>query len=64
MGHVLRKLRDERFLSACELARMADLSTSTVVEIERGEVEPQRRTVRKLARALDVDPRELSGWVL
>ena len=32
---------------------------TTVLNLEAGRVEAQRRTIRKLAKALDVEPREL-----
>jgi transcriptional regulator with XRE-family HTH domain len=58
-GEKLRRLREERFLSHRELAQMAGVSPTTVLNLERGEAEAQRRTVRKLAHALEVEPREL-----
>jgi ribosome-binding protein aMBF1 (putative translation factor) len=58
-GERLRELREERFLSYRELAKMAGVSPSTVLNLERSATEAQRRTVRKLAQALEVDPAEL-----
>lgn len=58
-GDKLRELRDERFLSHRELAKLAGVSPTTVLNLEAGKSEAQRRTVRKLAEALDVEPREL-----
>ncbi len=58
----LRGLREARFLSHRELARMAGVSPTTVLTLEqRDDIEPQRRTIRKLAKALDVEPTELLG---
>ena len=37
------------------------MSPSTVVNIERDQAEPHFRTIRKLAKALDVDPTSLLG---
>ncbi len=59
IGHRLRKLRDERFLSHRELAKLAGVSPTTVLKLERNQAEPQRRTIRKLAEALGVHPSEL-----
>lgn len=63
MPHVdrekLRALREKRFLSHRDLARKADVSPTTVLNLEAGRVEAQRRTIRKLAAALEVDPAEL-----
>ena len=58
-GEKLRELRDERYLSHRELAKLAGVSPTTVLNLERGGAEPQRRTIRKLAAALDVTPDKL-----
>jgi transcriptional regulator with XRE-family HTH domain len=58
-GEKLRALREARFFSHRDLAREASVSPTTVLNLEAGKVEAQRRTVRKLARALQVDPAEL-----
>ena len=58
-GEKLRTLREARFLSHRDLAERANVSPTTVLNLEAGRVEAQRRTVRKLAEALGVDPAEL-----
>ena len=59
-GEKLRALREERFLSHRELAKLAGVSPTTVLNLETNpETTAQRRTVRKLAEALGLDPREL-----
>jgi len=58
-GEKLRELREVRFLSHRELAKLAGVSPTTVLNLEVGKGAPQRRTVRKLAQALEVDPAEL-----
>jgi transcriptional regulator with XRE-family HTH domain len=58
-GEKLRTLREMRFLSHRDLAKRAGISPTTVLNLEAGRVEAQRRTVRKLAQALGVDPAEL-----
>jgi transcriptional regulator with XRE-family HTH domain len=58
-GEKLREMREARFLSHRELAALSSVSPTTVLNLEAGKAEAQRRTVRKLAKALDVDPREL-----
>ena len=56
----LRALREDRFLSHRELAKLAGVSPTTVLNLETNpETSAQRRTVRKLASALGVDPHEL-----
>jgi transcriptional regulator with XRE-family HTH domain len=60
-GEKLRRLREERFLSHRELASLAGVSPTTVLNLESNQgVSPQRRTIRKLARALEVSPHELT----
>ena len=39
-----------------ELADRAGIGTATLNRIEKDRVEPHFRTIRKLAKALDVDP--------
>ena len=47
-------------MSACKLARVADLSATAISRIENGERQtPSVATVYKLSKALDVDVREL-----
>ncbi|MBI2852996.1 MAG: helix-turn-helix transcriptional regulator [Chloroflexi bacterium] len=52
-------MREFRALSQRDLALRAQLSLTTVCRVENGQCKPMPRTVRKLARALDVTPNEL-----
>ena len=61
IGERLKQVRTRRLLTQEELAEKAGISAATVVNIERNNQEPQFRTIRKLAKALDVDPTELLG---
>ena len=61
IGDKLRAARTRRLLTQEELAERADVSPSTVANIELDNREPHFRTIRKLAKALDVDPTELLG---
>jgi transcriptional regulator with XRE-family HTH domain len=58
-GERLRALRMERMISQTELAAMAKTTQATISLFERGQRTAQPRTVRKLADALGVEPREL-----
>jgi transcriptional regulator with XRE-family HTH domain len=58
IGEKLKEIRTRRFLTQEELAEEAGVSHSTIVNIERNHAEPQFRTIRKLAKALDIDPSE------
>jgi transcriptional regulator with XRE-family HTH domain len=55
----LKALREEKVLSQRELARMANLAQGTVWRIEKGFSEVHPQTIRKLAQALGVEPKEL-----
>ena len=61
IGEQLRNARTRRLLTQVELAAKAGVSQSTIANIERNNAEPQFRTIRKLARALAVEPTELLG---
>lgn len=56
----LQRLREDRVLSQRELARLAGLAYGTVWRIENGFPDARTSTIRKLARALGVEPRELT----
>ena len=55
----LKGLREETVLSQRELARMANLAYGTVWKIENGFSELHPSTIRKLARVLEVESKEL-----
>ena len=60
IGRKLRALRERRLLTQAELAEAASMSRDQVSRIERDEVDPRFSTIRKLAKALGVDPQELT----
>jgi transcriptional regulator with XRE-family HTH domain len=59
VGDRLKRLRILNALTQAELAEKAGLTTAAVARIERDEAEPRPTTLRKLAEALGVQPREL-----
>jgi transcriptional regulator with XRE-family HTH domain len=59
IGAQLKKARERALLTQEELAARAELGVPTISRIENGWVEPHFRTIRKLAKALDLDPAEL-----
>ena len=61
IGDRLKNLRIRRALTQRELAEMAGLSTNALNRLELDKAEPHMSTLRKLAKALDVDPSELIG---
>ena len=59
IGERLRRLREERALRQEDLAALAGVGKNTVNRIEKNHTEPHMTTLRKLAEALEVEPREL-----
>jgi len=58
----IKKLRLKKGLAQEKLARLADISTATLVKIESGVAkEPTITTVKKIAEALKVSIDELVG---
>jgi transcriptional regulator with XRE-family HTH domain len=60
IGRNLRRLREDRLLTQAELAERAGIALSSLVRIENDQVDPRFSSIRKLAEALDTDPRELT----
>jgi transcriptional regulator with XRE-family HTH domain len=61
IGNRLKTLRVRRALTQQELADRAGVSSNALNRIELNKAEPHMSTLRKLAKALDVDPSELVG---
>jgi transcriptional regulator with XRE-family HTH domain len=59
IGDKLKDLRTEQALTQRELADKAGIGVNTLNRIELNETEPHMSTIRKLARALSVEPRRL-----
>ena len=59
IGTQVRKARVRALLTQGELAERASIGTATLNRIEKDRVEPHFRTIRKLAKALGIDPAEL-----
>ena len=55
----LRRLRQDRALSLRELGERSGVAFDTINKLELGKRSAHPRTVRKLAEALGVQPREL-----
>lgn len=58
-GQKVREIREKRGVSLNELARRSGVAKGNLSEIERGHKSPTVRTLRKIARGLDVSPRSL-----
>ena len=59
MNHALRRIREERLMTQQDLAELARLTITTVSRIENGKTQARPRTIRSLARALEMEPPEL-----
>jgi transcriptional regulator with XRE-family HTH domain len=55
----IRAVRERKALSQQDLADMAGVSKNTIHRLERGISRAQPRTLRKLSRALGLEPAEL-----
>jgi transcriptional regulator with XRE-family HTH domain len=58
-GERLRSLRKERLLTQVELSKMTGVAQDSISSLETGKRETHPGTIRKLAKALDVEPTEL-----
>ena len=58
-GTRLRHVRQERALSLRDLSRRSGVAFDTISKLETGKRNAQPRTIRNLAEALDVEPKDL-----
>ncbi len=58
-GVRLRRLRQEGALTMRELSERSGVSLDTILKLEHGDREARPGTLRKLAAALGVEPKEL-----
>ena len=61
-GTKLREARERRLMTQPELSERSGVMVATISRIENGLQQPRIPTVRKLAKALDLDPEELIVW--
>ncbi len=57
----LKELREDKSYSIRELAQLAGVSRTTLWKLETAGGKAHPRTIRKLAEALGVEPRELQN---
>jgi transcriptional regulator with XRE-family HTH domain len=55
-GQALKKVREQRGISQEKLADIMEMHRNTVALLERGQRNPSLETIKKLAKALRVDP--------
>jgi transcriptional regulator with XRE-family HTH domain len=58
-GNNLRKIRMEKKLSMETVANLAEIELSQIYRIETGKINPKLTTILKIAKALDISPKEL-----
>ncbi|MCW4629510.1 MULTISPECIES: helix-turn-helix domain-containing protein [Marinomonas] len=56
IGHVIKILRIHRKMTQEQVALEADMATSNVSRIEKGQRQPSQKVLQKLAIALDTKP--------
>jgi len=60
LGRQVRRFRLQQAWTQVELAAHAGISKGTLIRIEAGDHQPHPPTIRKLARALAVNPVQLT----
>ena len=55
----LRQLREGKFISQNDLAQESGIATTTINRLEKGRHKPRFVTIRKLAKALGVEPNKI-----
>ena len=55
----LEQLRKLQYLSQEDLAKKTEMTTGTINRLENGKQKPRFATIRKLAKALDIEPKEI-----
>jgi DNA-binding XRE family transcriptional regulator len=56
----LKELREKAFLSVPELAEKSGIPRNTIYGIESGRHKPIKRTIRALAKALELKPEDIN----
>lgn len=62
-GHLVRAIRRARGLQQNEVADLADIHKGYLSRVEKGERFPLERVTQRIADALDVAPRVLTGQI-
>ena len=60
----LKMLREKRLITQEELAAASGLAVATVSRLERGKSKPSVKTIKRLAKALEVNPYDLRALLI
>lgn len=60
-GEKVRKIRERNWMSGPELAKKAGVGATTIRNVEANKTPVRLSTARKIAKALGVEPKSLSG---
>lgn len=60
LGRLIRDAREQRGMSQGKLAELSGVSEATISRIERGQSGGQSANIGRLAKALDIDPSQVS----
>ncbi len=55
----LKQLREKQFISQADLSHKTGIAVSTICRLENGQQKPRFVTIRKLAKALKVEPGDI-----
>lgn len=58
-GNAVRRLREQRGLSQERLGQLSKLHRNYIGGVERGDLNPTLRSIKRLAAALELQPSEL-----
>ncbi|MFW6273050.1 MAG: helix-turn-helix domain-containing protein [bacterium] len=58
-GDIIRKKREEKGMLLRQLAALIDMDAAILSKVERGERKARKELVEKIAKALDLDEKEL-----
>ena len=64
MANGLKQLREGKWLTQEELASASGVGVATISRLETGKVRPSIRTIRSIAKVLDIPPDELYETVI
>lgn len=54
LGQTIRGIRHRKNMKQCELAKLAGISITALVEIEKGKVFPTQETINRICKALGI----------